>query len=283
MKLTNDAPAADRREDKNNPHDAIECRRIYLGMLDCASTAIDEASALELLDEAEEARLRSFTRGSRRREYLAGRLMAKRIAARLLGEDAKPATVYVGEDGKPRLPGGLELGIAHSHGLVLCAVAEPAADEDAGGIGLDVELAKSRENLSSIAAFAFSERERASLTEPADPERFYALWTLKEAWLKRSGAGLAGLAEAPAFELGPGTRLRVSSADLKPESAGREFLCFRILPRGPDPGPGYLASLATGGDRRPQVALFDDRFQPPPGFALKTLFATARAARLSAR
>jgi phosphopantetheinyl transferase len=53
-------------------------------------------------------------------------------------------------------------------------------------IGVDLECARVRD-VPRLARFAFSERERAqleALPANAQPERFYILWTLKEAFAK---------------------------------------------------------------------------------------------------
>lgn len=251
-------------------------------MVDCASTAFDEIEARSLLDGAETAALSAFTRPARRREYLAGRLMAKRIASRLLGHQAGRVVISVGESGRPSLPCGLELGIAHSRGLVLCAVAPPPpGDRPPGGLGIDIEELRPRKGLKAMAAFAFSEDERPAAR--ADEESFYILWTLKEAWLKRSGVGLGGLAEAPSFELGPEGSLRIRRRDAEGEEDGCEYLCLGFGSIGSEARPAYVAAAALGRSSPADELSFDDRFAPPPELAVRTLFSTARAARLSAR
>jgi 4'-phosphopantetheinyl transferase len=281
MKATTIAPTAGKRDGKEDPREKEDCRRFYFGVIDCASTAFDEAEALPLLDGAERERLARYSRGARGREYLAGRLMAKRIASRLLGIEAERVAISVGGEGKPALPEGLELGIAHSRGLVLCAVAPyPPGGRSREGLGIDIEKLRPREGLEAIAAFAFSENERGAA--PDDMESFYILWTLKEAWLKRLGAGLGALASAPAFELGPEGRLRVRRGDAGGEE-DCECLCLGFGSIGADARPAYVAAAALGRSDPEDEVVFDDRFAPPPELAVRTLFSSARAARLSAR
>jgi phosphopantetheinyl transferase len=262
-------------------------------MLDCASTAFDEAAARALLDGAEAERLAAFRLDARRREYLAGRLMAKSIVSSLLGIEPSAVEISVGENGKPRPPAGLELGIAHSGGLALAAVAaSPAGRATASGLGLDLERLRPRPNLDAVAEYAFSASELAQLARSPGGRRelaFHVLWTLKEAWLKRSGEGISALGRAPAFELGPDGALGLIQTDPTIGDRG-EFLCLGFGSSGPEGTPAYVAALATGAskpalDIEPAEleVVFDERFAPPAGMAVRTLFATARAARLSAR
>jgi 4'-phosphopantetheinyl transferase len=44
--------------------------------------------------------------------------------------------------------------------------------------------------------------ELAQLPEEQRPTRFYALWTLKESWLKATGEGLAGGLDQVSFQFG---------------------------------------------------------------------------------
>ena len=78
--------------------------------------------------------------------------------------------------------------IAHTEGLVVMAVARVTA------VGVDAERADSRPRL-EIARQYFSPVEAAALEAlPAadQPGRFQRLWTLKEAYLKATGEGIAG-------------------------------------------------------------------------------------------
>ncbi|MCK6551033.1 4'-phosphopantetheinyl transferase superfamily protein, partial [Myxococcota bacterium] len=91
--------------------------------------------------------------------------------------------------GRPFLaaPRGLDLSVAHTDGLVVCAVARGAT------IGVDVE-ARARPAKLELAATFFSPAEQVALAAlPAveQPARFRVLWTLKEAFVKALGLGLA--------------------------------------------------------------------------------------------
>ncbi len=82
----------------------------------------------------------------------------------------------------PLAPDGVALSLSHSGGY-----AAAAASRAATSIGVDLECERPRD-LQRIARFAFAESENAqleALNTPAERvERFYILWTLKEAFAK---------------------------------------------------------------------------------------------------
>ncbi len=97
------------------------------------------------------------------------------------------------EGGRPELAApfdalGLRFSVSHTAGLVACLVS------GAVSAGVDVERVDQRANVPRLAGMACSRSERAeleSLAPDAGRRRFYELWTLKEAYVKARGAGLA--------------------------------------------------------------------------------------------
>ncbi|MGO4581945.1 4'-phosphopantetheinyl transferase superfamily protein, partial [Cupriavidus sp. 2TAF22] len=95
-------------------------------------------------------------------------------------------------DGPPQAsgPAAAFLSISHAGGLVACAVGDAP-------LGLDLERVQPRKGLDALIAAVSSEAERAAMPallaasdEPARLDAFFRLWTLKEAWLKRTGGAL---------------------------------------------------------------------------------------------
>lgn len=92
------------------------------------------------------------------------------------------------------------LSLSHSGGHALCA----QAPRD-WAVGVDLERVRARDT-AALAAWVCSEPERAWLAQAADTaarlERFYMLWTLKEAFVKAAGldfpADMASIGLAPA-------------------------------------------------------------------------------------
>ncbi len=93
-------------------------------------------------------------------------------------------------NGKPRIrgplatPQPLRFNLSHTRGLA--AVAVTLEDE----IGVDVERLDPPKD-PDLARVCFTTAERGWLGDPAEPSRFFELWTLKEAYLKARGEGLS--------------------------------------------------------------------------------------------
>lgn len=92
-------------------------------------------------------------------------------------------------DGKPTLDLPLEFSLAHCEGQILCALS------DTGPVGVDIEAL----GILTAADFKlyYSPREREWAGR--DPQRFYELWTRKEAVVKAAGTG--GLKRLREFEM----------------------------------------------------------------------------------
>lgn len=124
----------------------------------------------------------------RRTSYMAGRALLAAWCLRRYGCPALPDMV-TGPHGRPafrdpRLP---DFSISHSGDWLWLAVGEPM-------LGLDVEQLRPRRNLQKLMAHVLSPLELAWVAVQDDELRaFYRLWTLREAVLKASGRGLAGL------------------------------------------------------------------------------------------
>jgi 4'-phosphopantetheinyl transferase len=94
----------------------------------------------------------------------------------------------------------IEFNLSHTRGLVAAAVASR------GAIGVDVERIDEAKADFAVAEAYFAPAEVALLKRapPADrPLFFFRLWTLKEAYVKAIGAGLAAPLDSFAFTLEP--------------------------------------------------------------------------------
>jgi len=140
------------------------------------------------------------------------RLLARAFARRVLAsygatnrEDAARAMTFVtNARGKPRVgnvhEGGVERGfsVAHCDGVVAVAVRARQGSEDEREIGCDVERAERRieSDIAKFSARWFSGNEREMLESIDDVNAkaltFMKLWTLKEAYVKALGLGIAG-------------------------------------------------------------------------------------------
>ncbi len=82
-------------------------------------------------------------------------------------------------------PEGWHLSLSHSHGMSACGVSSRP------GIGVDIEPLFREMNWRRIVKRWFSPEEQDWLLDSPDPHNFLQVWTLKEAWLKATGRGIA--------------------------------------------------------------------------------------------
>lgn len=206
-------------------------------------------------------------------------MLAKSMAASVLGLDAASLSIELSPEGKPGFARTearrLSLGIAHSAGIVLCAVSSAP-------LGLDIEAVSSSRDLAAIADYAFREPERSAIAEArpsgGDVRLFFVLWTLKEAHLKLTGRGIAALEEAPSFSPRGATGLRARAA-----RAGGPELDYLSLALGERLVASLAVEAASDARKAPLELSFDPRFPPPPELAPRLLRATCPVAPLSVR
>ncbi|MGC8119756.1 4'-phosphopantetheinyl transferase family protein [Marinobacter sp. VGCF2001] len=123
--------------------------------------------------------------GARHREFLASRWLIRQALAQASGQ--APAACYPVE-GRPTAsasPKGLHLSLSHSRGLTACAVGP-------GALGIDLEPSQRSSDWARVTRRWFSAVEQEWLLKANDPFQFLKVWTLKEAWLKATGRGIAG-------------------------------------------------------------------------------------------
>ncbi len=146
-----------------------------------------------ILDGAERARAARFVFERDRKAFLAAHVLVRAMLARLLGRPAADWRFVAGPKGKPAVdpafdPRPVAFNLSHTATAVLCGVTRAPA------IGVDVECRERRGNHLAIASafFAREEVDRLEAT-PAHGRtaRFFAVWTLKEAYVKARGDGLS--------------------------------------------------------------------------------------------
>ncbi len=121
---------------------------------------------------------------------------AKKIACKKYNIDTSALEIERNAHGKPyfkNLP-DFHFNISHSHDLIVVAVSEHP-------VGIDIE--KNRVPNLRIAK-RFCSDEQAYITESDCKNRFFEVWTKKEACLKYNGTGLSGgLNTFSVFEFSP--------------------------------------------------------------------------------
>jgi len=146
---------------------------------------------LARLEDHERIRYAAYGTPEAGREYLAARALARTALAHYSGQPPECLRFRTDHLGRPEMTSpvmsGLSFSLAKTRGL---AVGLFAFDHD---VGVDVELVAPIEAV-EMAEHFFSRGEQAELSRLEDAarlSRFYELWTLREAYLKARGVGLA--------------------------------------------------------------------------------------------
>lgn len=137
--------------------------------------------------------------GPRRREFLCSRWLLRQAIAHQSGCPATDCAPVQGRPVASLQPPGWHLSLSHSLGLSGCAV-------NAGpGLGLDIEPLARPLQWQKVVKRWFTTSEQAWLLARNSQTDFLRVWTLKEAWLKATGRGIAGnlqtLEVSPDFQL----------------------------------------------------------------------------------
>ncbi len=162
----------------------------------------------DCLSAAENARIQRLSRAESRQRFVLARVLLRTQLARQLDCSPTALTLTQLDNGKPILADHPDwcFSLSHSEDLVAMACAPVAL---ASALGIDVEFQQRRNKLMALAAHYFSALEQQqlqALPEDAQRRQFFQRWTLKEAYAKAQGSGLA-------------TNLRGTSLDLRPEGA----------------------------------------------------------------
>jgi len=141
-----------------------------------------------LLSRDELDRAQGYRRGQR--EFIACRAFIRLCLARYTGENPRALQFDKNSSGKPHLTGAQahwQFNLSHTSQTAALAILQDAP------VGVDIEQPRQR-NFLGIAAEYFHPEEFTylqSLPELQLPEEFFKLWTLKEAFFKALGSGIA--------------------------------------------------------------------------------------------
>jgi 4'-phosphopantetheinyl transferase len=176
----------------------------------------DEEAAqacIRLLSDEERARCQRFKFEKNRREYLATHALERIALSHHSGIAPDALRFRFNAYGKPAIDPdcGLRFNLSNSLSLVVCLISEGAE------VGVDVESHARAASIAEVGPRMFSPEELAqleSLPEDKKPERAIRLWTLKEAYIKARGMGMAlPLNEfSVVFEGGGGIRMAMNPA-----------------------------------------------------------------------
>lgn len=208
-------------------------------------TAFSRDELLAFLGDEERVRHARFRFESDRDIYLVAHALTRRMLGRVIGVPSGALEFAAGEHGRPELVApeaarGFRFNLSHTHGLVACSVTRGA------DIGVDVEYAERRVDILGVARQVFSPVEvagLATLSGTEQRERFFELWTLKEAYIKAIGKGLSAPLRSITFDPAQPDPVPVTFGPDVADDSGRWCLRrFRV-------GSEHRLALALAADR----------------------------------
>jgi 4'-phosphopantetheinyl transferase len=241
------------------PHLPIGPDEVHVWHLHAAQVAAPGVlRRFETLLSAEEAERRErYVHERTRQEFLLARGLARTVLAGYTG--LAPAALRFAADafGKPVLlaPVGddrLHFNLSHSHGVITCAAARGRQ------VGIDVEDAGRRLECLDLAERYFAAAEFAHLRRLNGDERqavFFAIWTLKEAFVKAIGQGLSFPLDTFAFELDRDRLIHFHP----PAGLGGNWHFYQFEPT-PRHRGALAVEVAAGGDVRVVMRNWADVF-----------------------
>ncbi len=172
----------------------------------------------------------SFPKGlSRQQQRAAGRQWLADRLSDLAGQAVAVEDIGYSANGKPFVK-GLDWAFSYANSQGLVALAAMAGE---GAIGLDVEHFRAGKNHEKLAKRYFSHHEQAALQEKNGQDKqaaFYALWTAREARVKRDGGRLWHSIRQAVLD--PETRTGRHASDARPlwiVSADPDSDCHRLF------------------------------------------------------
>lgn len=183
------------------PRTALGEVHVWLASLTAAPGSTQ--SCWEILDADERARALAFRFPLHRRRFVVARGTLRLILGQYLGQPPARLRLRAAANGKPVLAGNapdLRFNVSHSEDLALFAVTQARA------VGVDIERVQEDLEIEEIARRSFAAVEVDALLSLPPASRtpaFFACWTLKEAYLKARGDGLAVPLDGFAVSISP--------------------------------------------------------------------------------
>ena len=174
-------PAVERIDDL-----AENVTEVYFARTSDLETIYDRLKSC--ISEKEKNRADKFMFDSDRATYITCHAVLRLILSSRTRIGLKDISISHGLYDKPYLEGnGIQFNITHARDSFAIAISGKYE------VGIDIELVSRKIDFESIVRRFFSEKERSFIFSPeGEPaERFYLLWTRKEALLKALGTGIA--------------------------------------------------------------------------------------------
>jgi len=190
--------------------------QLYQARLDISPTECDRL--WQILSEDERSRADRFKREYLKRNFIAARGNLREILAPRLGCEASAIQFGYSDRGKPYIQNfnGLHFNLSHSQDLAIYVICQ---DRE---VGIDLEFINSQCDVDSIAKRYFLPSEQKVIGYLCERDKylaFYRAWTLKEAYGKATGEGIANILDqvdvTPLLECPMGETLRIQNWNLK--------------------------------------------------------------------
>ena len=207
------------------------------------------AELAELLSQEERNRAARFVFDRDRDQFVAVRGWLRRLLGAYLHCAPNDIRFALGPQGKPHLDdegSNLHFNVSHSGDVGLLAFSR------GGELGVDVERDEGSVDVVELARSCFSETEQRSfdsLPIHRRRERFFQLWSAKEAYIKARGGGLSIPLQDFSIDV------RSESDEWSVTTSAQTEVPFQMVRRLPAP-IGYAAAIAASGDRW-QVQIFE--------------------------
>lgn len=141
---------------------------------------------ISCLSELEKQKLYGFKFIKDYRVYLISHVAMRELLSRYLGRESHKIKYKYGEKGKPGVGGGIYFNLSHTNNKALIGFYKK-------DIGIDIEYKKEIEDYNGIGELVFTEEEIEYINNDSNKkkDRFYEIWTKKEAIIKSIGKGLS--------------------------------------------------------------------------------------------
>jgi 4'-phosphopantetheinyl transferase len=185
------------------------------------------------LNDAEKIRGNKYIHKRDRNRFIVSRGAQRFILSKYLNTHPALLDFILGENKKPYIVTnhgpGLQFNLSHTGDWILLAVS-------AQSVGSDIEYVDGTFNYEDILPQHFSEKEAAYIHQESSLERFYKLWTRKEALLKATGQGLGNhLKHTPALN-----GLHAMHPSLSGNTSNWQIKSFKVQDE-------YIGSIAVEG------------------------------------
>jgi 4'-phosphopantetheinyl transferase len=182
--------------------------------------------------------------------YLVAHAMLRRVLSKYVSLHASQWQFSSNDHGKPELEKqavlpGISFNISHTDGLCACII---ALDKPCG---IDIENIHRQNNLKAVAQRMFAEEELKAMRKSENAQQqFYHYWTLREAYVKALGTGLAGSSKEFYFEISANNKAAKIHYKNKQQAENRLWL-FNLY----QPTQEHVLSVALQSQHPVQISM----------------------------